>query len=167
MVRYDSCCPLVKQQLFANFSCCSGRKAGCLLDLHSCFTSGPTMPVALFESDVVSVQLTGSQADLVAAASSGNLQALNSMSTGNLAGLTADPGISQSQVNHNPYVLLLHSSTLHTRGWANVFPCGASLAVPLLPVLFAGLALSRLFAYSKSYLGAVYLLKLYLSTSSN
>lgn len=45
-----------------------------------------------------SLQLTGSQADLVAAASSGNLQALNSMSTGNLTGLTANAGLSQSQV---------------------------------------------------------------------
>ena len=59
------------------------------------------------------LQLTGSQADLVAAASSGNLQALNSMSTGNLAGLTANAGLSQSQVCSlcNPlYQLLLMSS---------------------------------------------------------
>lgn len=47
---------------------------------------------------VASVQLTGSQADLVAAASSGNLQALNSMSTGNLAGLSSNASMSQSQV---------------------------------------------------------------------
>ncbi|KAL3140281.1 hypothetical protein ABBQ38_004549 [Trebouxia sp. C0009 RCD-2024] len=52
---------------------------------------------ALYEA----AQLTGSQADLVAAASSGNLQALNSMSTGNLAGLTGDAGLSQSQSASN------------------------------------------------------------------
>jgi len=45
------------------------------------------------------LQLTGSQADLVAAAaSSGNLQALNSMSTGNLTGLGSNGSLSQSQV---------------------------------------------------------------------
>lgn len=44
------------------------------------------------------LQLSGSQADLVAAASSGNLQALNSMSTGNLTGLGSNGTLSQSQV---------------------------------------------------------------------
>ena len=57
-----------------------------------------------FMSDAGSawLQLTGSQADLVAAASSGNLQALNSMSTGNLAGLSAGAGLTQSQVCNMP-----------------------------------------------------------------
>ena len=63
---------------------------------------------------VASVQLTGSQADLVAAASSGNLQALNSMSTGNLAGLGGGASMSQSQV----FTLRLYSdhdtAVIHT-----------------------------------------------------
>ncbi|KAA6426657.1 MAG: meiosis protein [Trebouxia sp. A1-2] len=52
---------------------------------------------ALYEA----AQLTGSQADLVAAASSGNLQALNSMSTGNLTGLGSNGSLSQSQSANN------------------------------------------------------------------
>ena len=48
---------------------------------------------ALYEA-----QLNGSQADLLAAASSGNLQALNSMSSGNLRSLATSTALPQSQV---------------------------------------------------------------------
>ena len=162
MVRYKFCCPLVKQQLYARFSCCNGRKlSSCLVDLHSCCTMWSNLRWSPFASVVVSVQLTGSQADLVAAASSGNLQALNSMSTGNLAGLTGDAGMSQSQVNYmfccyirrhcTPEAGLLSFLVVHLWLWP--------FSLPALH------ALSRLLI--KSYLGAPYLLKLYLSTSSN
>lgn len=50
---------------------------------------------ALYEA-----QLNGSSADLFAAASSGNLQALNSMSTGNLANLATSTALPQSQVSN-------------------------------------------------------------------
>ena len=49
---------------------------------------------ALYEA-----QLNGSQADLLAAASSGNLQALNSMSTGNLRSLATSNTLPQSQAS--------------------------------------------------------------------
>ena len=49
---------------------------------------------ALYEA-----QLNGSSADLLAAASSGNLQALNSMSTGNLRSLASSNALPQSQVS--------------------------------------------------------------------
>ena len=51
---------------------------------------------ALYEA-----QLNGSSADLLAAASSGNLQALNSMSTGNLRNLASSNALPQSQVSAN------------------------------------------------------------------
>ncbi len=64
------------------------------------------------------LQLTGSQADLVAAASSGNLQALNSMSTGNLTGLGSNGSLSQSQVWP---CLLLVCTTVNTSSPCLVF----------------------------------------------
>lgn len=51
---------------------------------------------ALYEA-----QLNGSSADLFAAASSGDLQALNSMSTGNLANLATSTALPQSQSANN------------------------------------------------------------------
>ena len=87
--------------------CCKFQVTSCMLFCNfepSCVDGRVT--------GVASVQLTGSQADLVAAASSGNLQALNSMSTGNLAGLSGNASMSQSQVS----TLLLdsaHDTILH------------------------------------------------------
>lgn len=120
---------------------------------------------------LVLVQLTGSQADLVAAASSGNLQALNSMSTGNLAGLTGDAGISQSQVNHTAHVsLAMLFSTLHRKLGTAVHHCALQhnfCCAALLACCVCCACLQPFLAHSMSCLGCYTCVLIVYQRSSN